>query len=288
MQGTFIGFNTASIKYEDKFLALMLKVKQSNQLCQSYYLQAPILADLLLVLQHRMAIVLQRLNAEGESYKNELVAFNERLIENTPTIDIPEVQQPNPEKRIMSITLKPGHTWSTLILVLQNEQIATLRIDDMQVEALLVGIQQSLKHTGDSDLINYLTSSLEGLMLYAVDLKNTSSVDYQQYLQDEWKLNLFSHYLGVLYCCDTEEGRKIISGAVIKTNAAHPSEQENIVVMRLIERSPKLKEVHTQRQPSLIFSQIIPSQPGKMMTLEECLRPLHAFYQQTQAQISKQ
>ncbi|WP_222614688.1 YjeJ family protein, partial [Klebsiella pneumoniae] len=81
-------------------------------------------------------------------------------------------------------------------------------------------IQQSLKHTGDSDLINYLTSSLEGLMLYAVDLKNTSSVDYQQYLQDEWKLNLFSHYLGVLYCCDTEEGRKIISGAVIKTNAA--------------------------------------------------------------------
>lgn len=40
MQGTFIGFNTASIKYEDKFLALMLKVKLSNQLCQSYYLQA--------------------------------------------------------------------------------------------------------------------------------------------------------------------------------------------------------------------------------------------------------
>lgn len=49
MQGTFIGFNTASIKYDDKFLALMLKVKLSNQLCQSYYLQAPILADLLLV-----------------------------------------------------------------------------------------------------------------------------------------------------------------------------------------------------------------------------------------------
>jgi len=96
MQGTFIGFNTASIKYDDKFLALMLKVKLSNQLCQSYYLQAPILADLLLVLQHRMAIVLQRLNAEGESYKNELVAFNERLIENTPAIDIPEVQHPNP------------------------------------------------------------------------------------------------------------------------------------------------------------------------------------------------
>jgi hypothetical protein len=35
-----------------------------------------------------------------------------------------EIQQPNPERRIMSITLKPGETESTLILVLQNEQIA--------------------------------------------------------------------------------------------------------------------------------------------------------------------
>lgn len=286
MQGTFIGFNTASIKYEDKFLALMLKVKLSNQLCQSYYLQAQALTDLLLVLQHRMAIVLQRLNAEGESYKNELIAFNEQLIENTPVIGMPEVQQPNPERRVISITLKPGATWSTLILVLQNEQIATLRIDDMQVEALLIGIQQSLKNAGDNELIKNLTSSLESLMLYALDLTNTSNIDYQQYLQDKWKLNLFSHYLGVLYCCDTEEGRKIISGAVIKTNAAHPSEQENSVVMRLIERSPKLKEMHAQRQPSQIFSQILPSQPGRMMTLEECLRPLHAFYLATQAKIN--
>ena len=286
MQGTFIGFNTASIKYEDKFLALMLKVKLSNQLCQSYYLQAQALTDLLLVLQHRMAIVLQRLNAEGESYKSELVAFNEQLIENTPVIDMPEVQQPNPERRVISITLKPGATWSTLILVLQNEQIATLRIDDMQVEALLVGIQQSLKNAGDNELIKNLTSSLESLMLYALELTNSKNVDYQQYIQDEWKLNLFSHYLGVLYCCDTEAGRKIISGAVIKTNAAHPSEQENSVVMRLIEKSPKLKEVHAQHQPCQIFSQIIPSQPGRMLSLEECLRPLHAFYLATQAKIN--
>lgn len=286
MQGKFIGFNTASIKYDDKFLALMLKVKQSNQLCQSYYLQAPVLADLLLVLQHRIAKVLQRLKTEGENYKNELVAFNEQLIENTPNIDISEVQSPNPDRRIMSITLKPGNTWSTLILVLQNEQIATLHIDDMQVEAMLVGIQQSLKNASDNELINYLTASLEGVMLYAVDLTDISSIDYQQYLQDEWKLNLFSHYLGVLYCWDTEEGRKIISGAVIKTNADHPSQQENSVMMHLIERSAKLKEMHAELAPCQIFSTIIPSQPGRMLSLEECLRPLHAFYLEKKAELN--
>lgn len=39
MQGTFIGFNTAGITFEDRFLALLLKIKQQNGLCQQYYLQ---------------------------------------------------------------------------------------------------------------------------------------------------------------------------------------------------------------------------------------------------------
>ncbi|EOV2035471.1 YjeJ family protein, partial [Klebsiella pneumoniae] len=41
MQGTFISFNTAGITFEERFLALLLKVKQKNGQCQTYYLQAP-------------------------------------------------------------------------------------------------------------------------------------------------------------------------------------------------------------------------------------------------------
>lgn len=286
MQGTFIGFNTATIKFEDKFLALMLKTKQQNQLCQNFYLQAPVLADLLLVLQNRMAKVLQRLDEKGESYKAELIAFNEQLLANTVPIELSEVEQPNPERRIISVTLKPGESWSTLILVLQNEQIASLRIDDMQVEALLFAIQRALTNSGDKQVIEYLGSSIDFLMLYALDLTKIQNVDYQQYRQDEWKLNLFSHYLGILFCCEVEDGKKIISGAVIKTSAAHPSEDENSIVLRLIAKSSKLKEVHAKYQPCQIFSQVIPSEPGKMLNLEECLRPLHAFYMETQAKIN--
>ena len=43
MQGTFISFNTAGITFEERFLALLLKVKQKNGQCQTYYLQAPVL-----------------------------------------------------------------------------------------------------------------------------------------------------------------------------------------------------------------------------------------------------
>ncbi|MDE9342607.1 YjeJ family protein [Klebsiella variicola] len=285
MQGTFIGFNTAGITFEDRFLALLLKIKQPNGLCQQYYLQAPILHDLLLILQNRLLATYKRLQEEGEIYKEALIAYNESLIANIPAVEMAEIQQPNPERRIMSITLKPGEKESTLILVLQNEQICTLCIEDRQVEALLAGIQQALKTVNDQAVIQYLSSNMDFLMCYAVDLTTQPNIDYQQYPQEEWKLNLFSHYLGALYCCETDEGKKIVSGAVVKTSAPHLSELENNVVMQLIEKSPKLKAMHAELAPCQIFSTIIPSQPGRMLSLEECLRPLHAFYLEKKAEL---
>ena len=286
MQGTFIGFNTAGITFEDRFLALLLKIKQQNGPCQQYYLQAPILLDLLLILQNRLLVTYKRLHEQGETYKEELIAYNESLIANIPAVEMAEIQQPNPERRIMSITLKPGETESTLILVLQNEQICTLCIEDRQVEALLAGIQQALKTVNDQDIIHYLTANLDFLICYTVDLTTQPNIDYQQHTQEDWKLNLFSHYLGVLYCCETDEGKKIVSGAVVKTSAPHLSELENNVVTRIIEKSPKLKAMHAELAPCQIFSTVIPSQPGRMLSLEECLRPLHACYLEKKAELN--
>ncbi|HBV6544010.1 TPA: hypothetical protein MD366_004755 [Klebsiella pneumoniae] len=286
MQGTFIGFNTAGITFEDRFLALLLKIKQQNGPCQQYYLQAPILLDLLLILQNRLLVTYKRLHEQGETYKEELIAYNESLIANIPAVEMAEIQQPNPERRIMSITLKPGETESTLILVLQNEQICTLCIEDRQVEALLAGVQQALKTINDQEVLKYLSSNMDFLMCYTVDLTTQPNIDYQQHTQEDWKLNLFSHYLGVLYCCETDEGKKIVSGAVVKTSAPHLSELENNVVTRIIEKSPKLRAMHAELAPCQIFSTVIPSQPGRMLSLEECLRPLHAFYLEKKAELN--
>ncbi|HIC9826604.1 TPA: YjeJ family protein, partial [Klebsiella pneumoniae] len=277
---------TAGITFEDRFLALLLKIKQQNGPCQQYYLQAPILLDLLLILQNRLLVTYKRLHEQGETYKEELIAYNESLIANIPAVEMAEIQQPNPERRIMSITLKPGETESTLILVLQNEQICTLCIEDRQVEALLAGVQQALKTINDQEVLKYLSSNMDFLMCYTVDLTTQPNIDYQQHTQEDWKLNLFSHYLGVLYCCETDEGKKIVSGAVVKTSAPHLSELENNVVTRIIEKSPKLKAMHAELAPCQIFSTIIPSQPGRMLSLEECLRPLHAFYLEKKAELS--
>ncbi len=159
-------------------------------------------------------------------------------------------------------------------------------IEDRQVEALLAGIQQALKTVNDQDIIHYLTANLDFLICYTVDLTTQPNIDYQQHTQEDWKLNLFSHYLGVLYCCETDEGKKIVSGAVVKTSAPHLSELENNVVTRIIEKSPKLKAMHAELAPCQIFSTVIPSQPGRMLSLEECLRPLHAFYLEKKAELN--
>ncbi|MCY4766305.1 YjeJ family protein [Klebsiella aerogenes] len=283
MQGTFIGFNTAGITYEDHFMALLLKVQNQNGLCRTYYLQAPVLADLLMALTNRMVIFAYRLQHGGEALKEELIAYNEALIANTPAVDMAEVQNPNPELRIMSITLKPGETESTLILMLQNEQIATLRIDDRQVEALILGIQQSLKMVADTKLNEYLALALDFVMLYTVDLTSQPNIEYQQYAQEEWKLNLFNHHLAVLYSYEQEDGKKVLSGAVIKTSVEHQSEFEKIIALRLIAKSQKLKQIHDQYTPYQVFSKVIPSAPGQMLTKDECLQSLHQFYVATKA-----
>lgn len=286
MQEKFIGFNTAGMKYDNRFLALMLKTSYQNQPAKIYYLQAQVLVDLLLVLQNRMLGVLQRLATEGDEFKAQIMSTNKALVENIPTVELSELQNPSPARRIMSITHKPAEKHSLLIVALQNEQIETLYIDDMHVEALLVGIQQALVKTDDKEIIEHIGSTLDFLLLYALDLSNTEQVQYQQYMHENWKVNLFTHYLNILFCCETTEGKKIVSGAVIKTSVPNPSDAEKNIAMRLLKISPKLNEVHAQRQPCQIFTQKIAAESGKVLNQEECLNNLKAFYLEKKVQFN--
>ncbi|WP_281078492.1 YjeJ family protein [Klebsiella quasivariicola] len=286
MKKTFKGFNTAAIKYQDSFLALLLKIKQHDDFFKNYYLQANELADFLLILRSRIDIIATRLSIEGEQYKDKVVSCAETLIANTPQIEMAEVQEPNPEQRIISLTLKPEPEGATIIAALQNGQMAILYIDDMLVEPLIIAIQQALSNANEAELIQDFASSLNYLLLYTAELKDTQSIDYKQFPQEEWKLKLFSHYLAVLFCFDTEEGKTIFSGSVIKTSAAHPSEEENSIVMCILNKYPSLKAAHLHSPACQIFSSIVPSQPGRMLSLEECLRPLHAFYLEKKAELN--
>ncbi|MBE8753666.1 YjeJ family protein [Klebsiella pneumoniae] len=284
MISTVLGFNTAIIKQNDNFLALALKIKRGDNTCQTYYLQYATLNDLLIILNNQMQRVAHRLIEQGESYREQFREQVESYIKTTPQIEAAEVQSPEPGRRIISLTLKTGKTESTLIAMLQSEQIDIIKIDDMQAELMLLAIRQAFLHAGAEEFISVLESTTDFLMLYAVEIIENSRFSYEQFDHESWKRGLFSHHLAILYCYETEKGKQILSGAVIKTNTPHPSELENGIAIRINERFPKLKSTQEKYPLCQIFSKVIPSSDN-MDTLDACLQPLKAFFLEEQAKL---
>lgn len=282
MQGTMKGFNTAVIKNGEELFALALKIKKQDDRCQLYYLQPVVLFDLLQILLSRLAKITQRATIEGESYQSNLMASSEALVTNIPQIDMTELQQPDSARRIASLTLKPGDTHFSIIAVLQNESIEVLTLDDTQVGMMLVGIQQALHNSGDEKLLTHINSHLDHLVLYATDMTGIPRIDYQQFEYPEWKHTLFSHHLAVLYCFATEQGEKILSGAVIKTSVEHRSEREVSIARLLAERCPKLKAFSDKYPMTQVMPRVIPAPQGKIASLDDCLLPLRTFCQEMQ------
>lgn len=288
MSKAIIGFNTAAIKYEERFMALALKVETPDHQFETYYLQAPIVLDLLMALQNRMGIIARRVAEQGDSYKEQLVAANEALVKNVPQFEMAEVNQPDPNKRIMTLVLKAKEGNFALTAIQQDEQVANLHIDDMHAEFLMTAVLQSLKATGDEEAFQQVAALLDFIVLYNVDLSDLNKMDYQQILHEGWKQRLFSHHLGVLYCFETEEGKKVLSGIIVKTNAAHHSEEEKNIVQKIALLNTGLKTLREKYTLCQIFSTVIPAQPDKILTMEECLRPLHAFCVDIQAKLNAQ
>lgn len=288
MSKTIIGLNTASIKYEARFMALALKIETADRQFETYYLQAPVVLDLLIALQSRMGIVARLLREEGDSFKEQLIKANEAMVANVPQFGMDEVNQPDPSKRMMSLVLKAKDDNFTLTAILQNEHIAHLHLDNKQAEFLMTAVLQSIKAADDSETFNQIVALLDFIVLYSVDLSDPTKMDYQQVQHDIWKQRLFTHYLGVLYCFDTDEGKKVLSGAVIKTSAAHHSDQEKNIVQKISLLNSHLKTLQEKYTLSQIFSTVLPAEPGKMLTIEECLRPLHAFCMSIQAKLNEE
>lgn len=285
MQGTIKGFNTAAIKNGEDLFALTLKIKEQDEQCQLYYLQPAVLFDLLQILMSRLTKIAQRVTNEEETYQKKLVTSSEALISNIPQIDISELQQPDSARRITSLTLKSGDTHFSMIAVLQNENVAVLRMDDTQVGVLLVGIQQALQNSGDKKLLAYINSHLDHLPLYATDMTGMPRIDYQQFEYPEWKHTLFSHHLAILYCFATEQGEQILSGAVIKTSVEHRSEREISIARLLAEKCPKLKAFSNKYPMTQVLTRMLPAPQGKIASLDECLMPLRSFCQEMQTNL---
>nr|WP_287857840.1 YjeJ family protein [Klebsiella sp.] len=280
------GMNTAPIKVDNRFALMTFKFKTNDEQTEIIYMKPDTLVDFLVLLRSRMLNVIQRLGERGEIYKAQLQAVSESLLLHVPEVILTEVQQPDIGRIVTSLAPKIKDEQFTLITILQNEHIISLKIDDSQVEFIILAIQQALTVVEDKEMQQFINSLLDFLLIYSVDLSNMDNLQYRHIDHEKWKQKLFSNYLEVLYCFDTEQGKRILAGTIIKVNSLPDTKETENIITRLTTVVPALKAVMEQYTLCQTFCRILLAQQEQELTLDECLRPLYTFCLETQATLN--
>lgn len=281
------GINTAPIKQGEHLFIMTLKVRDDTNNDRILFMQISTLVDFLILLRSRMTLVVQRLHERGEDYKAKLIASAESLTKNIPEIVHEEVMQPDPNNLIMSMAPKFDDEFFSLITVLNNKNVVTLEIKDSQVEFIIMAIIKAIEAAEDTKALQTIGAVLDFLMLYNVDLENLENLRYREVKHESWKENIFSHHMAVLYCYDTEKGKKVLTGAVIKTNTPANSPETKNIVQRVATLTQTIKEIHEKYKTYQVFCRVIPSEPLQILSKDHCLKALHSFCLEMQENLSK-
>lgn len=280
------GLNTAPIKQGDHLFLMAFKISGTENNDFLFYMQLTTLVDLLIILRSRITKVAQRLVERGNKYEKKIKSDIDILNNNIPEIYYSEVSQPNSMQLVTSIAPKFKDEVISLIIAMQNEKIITIEINDTQVEFFILAIQKAIETINDKETLNILGSLLDFLLLYSVDLTNLDFLNYKEINHELWKHNLYSEYLAVLYCFETERGKVILSGAIIKANAQYDSQEVQHIIHKVAALTPMLKKIQEKYTLYKSFCQKITSDSGQILTKEACLTQLHSFCLKTQAQLN--
>lgn len=280
------GLNTAPIKQGDHLFLMAFKISGTENNDCLFYMQLTTLVDLLIILRSRITKVAQRLIERGNKYEKKIKSDIDILNNNIPEIYYSEVSQPNSMQLVTSIAPKFKDEAISLIIAMQNEKIITIEINDTQVEFFILAIQKAIETINDKETLNILGSLLDFLLLYSVDLTNLDFLNYKEINHELWKHNLYSEYLAVFYCFETERGKVILSGAIIKANAQYDSQEVQHIIHKVAALTPMLKKIQEKYTLYKSFCQKITSDSGQILTKEACLTQLHSFCLKTQAQLN--
>jgi hypothetical protein len=172
------GLNTTAIMFKDKLFAMALKVKSQDDKTQMLYMQLDVLTELLTILKSRYRGVHKRAEEEGEVYKNSVIAATTALVNNLPEMESKDVMEPDLGNRIISLALKSKDNRFSLVALLQNDKIATLHLDDTQIEFFFLAIQRAMENVSDKETPREINALLDFLLFYYVDFSNMQKIDY--------------------------------------------------------------------------------------------------------------
>lgn len=268
------GVNTGVIRKSNSFIALALKIKDSQNKDSLFFMSAMELRDLLIALESRLDQKHKLDEKARGQYEQARDQANKKMAENIPEIQMDELKNADINRRVnrLELTNNQGENL-TFTLTMHDGSKCKLDVNELQIEMLARAIIHAINNADMRELALRITSLLDFLPLYDVDCQENGNLEYDSYTQPEWKHNLFSHYLAVLYRFTDEAGKEQFSGAVVKTREAKAGQQIEAITRRMIDFSPRLKKL--TGVPCQVYVRTVAANNAQPLTQDQCLRALH-------------
>jgi hypothetical protein len=266
--------NTGVIRQGNAFVALALKIKEQKNKESLFFFPALVLRDLLIAMESRLAALHQLQGDELKKYEKARDKTGKKMLESVPALLEEELRHADINFRVDGLELsKNGKDELTLTLKLHRGESVELTINDLQIDLLVKAIIHSINNAGMKELALRISSLLDFLPLYDADCQEKGSLEYDFYNQAQWKHDLFSHYLAVLYRFTDKEGKECFSGSIVKTRTSSGSKEAQAISRRLIDFSPRLKKL--AGTPCQVYVRTLNANNGQQLTQEQCLRALY-------------
>lgn len=281
------GINTGPIVQNGRLFLTAFKALDDNNHERFFIMQMTTLIDFLILLRTSAIRAGQHIDTLGDEYKNRCIAVNESLALNIPEIKPAEVNQPNPAFLVTSIAPKMGQDGFRLIACMHDESILTLDIDDLQADFIMFGVRKAIEFIKDEETLKMLNTFMSFMMLYDVNLSDISNFKYNELKHEPWKQHFFAYYMAVIYCFETEEGKQLLAGNVLKINLQPDSPEVDNLLQLIATYSPVCKALQEKYKICETFTHVIDTPQGKTLTKDECLRALHTFCLEKQKSLAQ-
>ena len=266
--------NTGVIRQGNAFVALALKIKEQKNKESLFFFPALVLRDLLIALESRLAALHQLQGDELQKYEKAREKAGKKMLDNVPALLEEELRHADANFRVDGLELsKNGKDELTVTLKLHRGESIELTINELQIDLLVKAIIHSINNAGMKELALRISSLLDFLPLYDADCQEKGSLEYDFYDQAQWKHNLFSHYLALLYRFTDKEGKECFSGSIVKTRTPSGSKEAQAISRRLLDFSPRLKKL--AGTPCQVYVRTLAANNGQQLTQEQCLRALY-------------
>lgn len=270
------GLNTGILMNEEGFLALVLKIKTSNDQTNLFYLQGEALRDLMMVLQNRLLFLHQKIGNGQIDVSRRIESANQELANNLPVIEPKDVQQPDAGCLVSSIAVSCSEDDFKLLFIQRNGSLYHIKISDTQIQFMMVAIAKALDNVKNNDLISLLTAGINYAPVYDAIFKQDGSIDYSLIETEQWKMDLFNQYILIIYGIESKEGLELRFGAVIKTHNVVNDQEIDVIARNFASRSNKLMQYH--HQLAEIKTTVMPFEKDGVPSVNEALQPLANFH----------